>query len=99
MSAFIGSEVIIIIVIIVTQNHCVLCYWQTPGSTKHSPGYRLLTARHVTRPQAEFHDKIDNSDRPFVPKLASKPNALLPLSGKLLFLWMKYVLLCVVINF
>jgi len=52
-----------------------------PSSTKRSPGYRLLTARHITRPQSQFKDKIDNSDRPFVPKITSKPNALKSLTG------------------
>jgi len=60
----------------------LLCDVQlTPTSSKRSPGYRLLTARHVTRPQSQFRDKIDNSDRPFVPKITFKPNALQPLAG------------------
>jgi len=62
-----------------------MCLWfriqTTPASSKRSPGYRLLTARHVTRPQSEFRDKIDNSHRPFVPKITMKPNALRPLAG------------------
>jgi len=53
----------------------------TPASSRRSPGYRLLTARHVTRPQSQFYDKIDNSNRPFVPKIVTKPNALRPLAG------------------
>ena len=31
------------------------------------------------RPQLRWRDEIDNSSRPFVPKLHSKPNAIVPL--------------------
>jgi exosome complex exonuclease RRP6 len=51
----------------------------TPSSASRS-GYRLLTSRHVTRPQINFKDKIDNSSRPFRPKITVKPNACQPLS-------------------
>lgn len=54
-----------------------------PASSKRSPGYCLLTPRHVTRPQSQFRDKIDNSNRPFVPKITYKPNALRPLAESL----------------
>jgi len=55
----------------------------TPASSKRSPGYRLLTARNITRPQSQFRDKIDNSGRAFIPKIVTKPNALRPLAGAL----------------
>jgi len=65
----------------VLWNKLAICVQLTPSSSKRSPGYRLLAARNVTRPQSQFHDKIDNSDRPFVPKIVTKPNALRPLAG------------------
>lgn len=36
----------------------------------------LLTAKNITKPQLMFREKVDNSSRPFVPKIKHKPNAL-----------------------
>jgi len=33
----------------------------------------------TTRPQLRWRDEVDNSERPFIPKLRAKPNALVPL--------------------
>ncbi|NXT80877.1 EXOSX protein, partial [Zapornia atra] len=44
-----------------------------------SETFRLLHAKNISRPQLKFHEKIDNSNTPFVPKLFIKPNALKPL--------------------
>ncbi|KAL7976190.1 hypothetical protein Chor_008287 [Crotalus horridus] len=41
--------------------------------------FRLLHAKNIARPQFKFHEKVDNSNTPFVPKLFIKPNALRPL--------------------
>lgn len=41
---------------------------------------RLVNARVTQRPQIKFHDKIDNSSSPFVPRIKEKPNALKPLA-------------------
>lgn len=43
--------------------------------------YRLLAARNITRPQLKFKDKIDNSNKPFIPQIDYKPNALESLEG------------------
>ena len=51
------------------------------SASKRMP-YRLLAARNIQRPQLKFKDKIDNSSRPFVPKLKEKFNALKSLSGE-----------------
>ncbi|XP_048746314.1 exosome component 10-like isoform X2 [Ostrea edulis] len=45
--------------------------------------YKLLTARNIQRPQLKFRDKIDNENRPFVPRITEKPNALLSLQESL----------------
>ena len=42
-----------------------------------------LAADILTKPQLRWRDKIDNSPRPFVPKLHSKPNAVVPLELRL----------------
>ncbi|KAF0521493.1 exosome complex exonuclease rrp6 [Gigaspora margarita] len=39
----------------------------------------IVYSRNITRPQAKFKDKIDNSGAPFIPKLPNKPNAIIPL--------------------
>nr|XP_056721374.1 exosome component 10 [Euleptes europaea] len=44
-----------------------------------SETFRLLHAKNIARPQLKFHEKVDNSNTPFVPKLFVKPNALKPL--------------------
>ncbi|XP_022335537.2 exosome complex component 10-like [Crassostrea virginica] len=45
--------------------------------------YKLLTARNIQRPQVKFRDKIDNENRPFVPRITEKPNALKSLEESL----------------
>jgi hypothetical protein len=37
----------------------------------------------ANKPQQRWRDEVDNSSRPFVPKLRSKPNAILPLELRL----------------
>ena len=41
---------------------------------------RLLAARNVQRPQLTFSDKIDNSSKPWQPRIKDKPNSLKPLA-------------------
>ncbi|XP_015116855.1 exosome component 10 [Diachasma alloeum] len=43
-------------------------------------GIRLLAAKNIHRPQLSFKDKIDNSAKPWEPRIKDKPNALKPLS-------------------
>jgi hypothetical protein len=38
----------------------------------------VLFAANILRPQLKF-EPIDNSDRPFIPRLTEKPNSLVPL--------------------
>lgn len=43
--------------------------------------FRLLTAKNIARPQANFKVAVDNSSlTPFVPKIKDKPNSLKPLA-------------------
>ncbi|CAG8520332.1 2307_t:CDS:10, partial [Scutellospora calospora] len=44
-----------------------------------SGDFNIVYSRNITRPQAKFKDKVDNSGVPFVPKLPNKPNATVPL--------------------
>lgn len=53
-----------------------------PSSGGSSNNYRLLAARQICRPQSKFSDDIDNRNRPFVPNIRRKPNALKLLEGK-----------------
>ena len=46
-----------------------------------SPVVDLKKKGPIIKPQKSFSDKIDNSYLPFVPKLRSKPNQLVPLPG------------------
>ncbi|XP_012282289.1 exosome component 10 [Orussus abietinus] len=41
---------------------------------------RLLAARNIHRPQLTFKDKIDNSSKPWEPRIKDKPNSLKPLA-------------------
>ncbi|KAL5015456.1 hypothetical protein ScPMuIL_009726 [Solemya velum] len=57
---------------------------KTPTSQNSDvSNYRLLTARNILRPQLKFKDKIDNSNRPFIPQIAFKPNAIQSLEDSL----------------
>ncbi|KAF7387989.1 hypothetical protein HZH66_010756 [Vespula vulgaris] len=48
--------------------------------SKTAQAVRLLTARNIQRPQLTFKDKIDNSLKPWQPKIKDKPNSLKPLA-------------------
>lgn len=41
---------------------------------------RLLAGRNVQRPQLMFKDKIDNTSKPWCPRIKDKPNSLKPLA-------------------
>ncbi|XP_076278935.1 exosome component Rrp6 isoform X2 [Lasioglossum baleicum] len=41
---------------------------------------RLLAGKNIQRPQIMFKDKIDNSSKPWCPKIKDKPNSLKPLA-------------------
>ena len=47
----------------------------------HATSKRRLEVMNIPKPQTEFKDLIDNSNKPFVPLLTTKPNALRPLSA------------------
>ena len=67
------------------------------GTRVSSVALQLTSARHsapaagtapasnmvANKPQQRWRDEVDNSSRPFVPKLRSKPNAILPLELRL----------------
>lgn len=44
------------------------------------PAVRLLAAKNIQRPQLSFKDKIDNSSKPWYPRIKEKPNSLKPLA-------------------
>ncbi|XP_071875872.1 exosome component Rrp6 [Bombus fervidus] len=41
---------------------------------------RLLAGKNIQRPQLTFKDKIDNSSKPWCPRIKDKPNSLKPLA-------------------
>ncbi|KAH0550286.1 exosome component 10 [Cotesia glomerata] len=49
------------------------------AGTKNAQAIRLLAAKNVQRPQLSFKDKIDNSSKPWEPRIKDKPNSLKPL--------------------
>ena len=51
-----------------------------PGQSSASSPVRLLGAKNVLRPQMKFSKLVDNSERPFQPRLSEKPHSLKPLS-------------------
>lgn len=53
---------------------------QLADSAANTQAVRLLTARNIQRPQLTFKDKIDNSLKPWEPRIKDKPNSLKPLA-------------------
>ncbi|KAK0166990.1 hypothetical protein PV327_004445 [Microctonus hyperodae] len=51
----------------------------TTQTNSNAQSIRLLTAKNIQRPQLSFKDKIDNSPKPWMPRIKDKPNALKPL--------------------
>ncbi|XP_067213814.1 exosome complex component 10 homolog [Linepithema humile] len=49
-------------------------------SSDKSDKIRLLAGKNVQRPQLMFRDKIDNSSKPWIPRIKDKPNSLKPLA-------------------
>ncbi|CAG5103539.1 Similar to Exosc10: Exosome component 10 (Mus musculus), partial [Cotesia congregata] len=49
------------------------------AGTQNAQAIRLLAAKNVQRPQLSFKDKIDNSSKPWEPRIKDKPNSLKPL--------------------
>ncbi|XP_031778238.1 exosome component 10 [Nasonia vitripennis] len=49
-------------------------------SSNPAQAVRLLAAKNIQRPQLTFKDKIDNSQKPWEPKIKYKPNSLKPLA-------------------
>lgn len=52
------------------------------GTQSSNPAHavRLLAAKNIQRPQLTFKDKIDNSQKPWQPKIKDKPNSIKPLA-------------------
>ncbi|XP_018374950.1 PREDICTED: exosome component 10 [Trachymyrmex cornetzi] len=46
----------------------------------NSDKVRLLGGKNIQRPQLMFKDKIDNSSKPWMPRIKDKPNSLKPLA-------------------
>ncbi|KAJ8666846.1 hypothetical protein QAD02_008508 [Eretmocerus hayati] len=53
---------------------------QASTDSNASQAIRLLAAKNIQRPQLTFKDKIDNSPKPWQPKIKDKPNSLKPLA-------------------
>ncbi|XP_029159209.1 LOW QUALITY PROTEIN: exosome component 10 [Nylanderia fulva] len=53
---------------------------RTNEGSDSSEKIRLLAAKNVQRPQLMFKDKINNSSKPWMPRIKEKPNSLKPLA-------------------
>ncbi|XP_023327767.1 exosome component 10-like [Eurytemora carolleeae] len=53
---------------------------QKKSENKKDNDVKLLTARNVMRPQVKFKSFIDNTEKPFTPRLKEKPHSKKPLS-------------------
>ncbi|KAI9197268.1 ribonuclease H-like domain-containing protein, partial [Polychytrium aggregatum] len=62
-----------------TQSSPMVVQMSVGGSRNQKKDVTVVHAQNIIRPQLKFEDKIDNSNRPFVRKLAVKHNALRPL--------------------
>lgn len=49
-------------------------------ATENIQSVRLLAGKNIQRPQLTFKDKIDNSSKPWYPRIKDKPNSLKPLA-------------------
>ncbi|XP_076472354.1 exosome complex component 10-like [Babylonia areolata] len=56
-------------------NPAVASWNKKRTSSGGSVPVQLLTAKNIQRPQLSFRDKIDNSNKPFVPVIRHKPHA------------------------
>ncbi|XP_076231525.1 exosome component Rrp6 [Calliopsis andreniformis] len=54
--------------------------YQTTETSDATHSVRLLAGKNVQRPQLMFKDKIDNSSKPWCPRIKDKPNSLKPLA-------------------
>lgn len=48
--------------------------------SENAQSIRLLAGKNIQRPQLMFKDKIDNSSKPWCPRIKDKPNSLKPLA-------------------
>ncbi|CAL1681433.1 unnamed protein product [Lasius platythorax] len=53
---------------------------RTNQGSDSSEKIRLLGGKNIQRPQLMFKDKIDNSSKPWMPRIKEKPNSLKPLA-------------------
>ncbi|XP_064599429.1 exosome complex component 10-like [Liolophura sinensis] len=58
--------------------------WNKKSPSTSGKSYRLLAAHNIKRPQLKFRDKVDNANKPFVPIIRTKPNALQSLADSLM---------------
>lgn len=54
--------------------------YQPSEASDVAQSVRLLAGKNVQRPQLMFKDKIDNSSKPWCPRIKDKPNSLKPLA-------------------
>lgn len=62
------------------KSSIVIAKTKTSSFSNRNEETHVVFGNNIARPQIKFEDKIDNSNRPWVPltKLPSKPNALKP---------------------
>ncbi|CAL7952505.1 unnamed protein product [Xylocopa violacea] len=53
---------------------------QSSRVAENEQSVRLLAGKNIQRPQLTFKDKIDNSPKPWCPRIKDKPNSLKPLA-------------------
>lgn len=69
--------------------------WNPTKSPRVRVPVQVTHAKNIERPQLKFPDPIDNNAAvPFMPKLRTKPNALVPLAERYLLCWYAQVSPC-----
>ncbi|KAL7288501.1 hypothetical protein TKK_0017466 [Trichogramma kaykai] len=61
-------------------NQSVSTRKQTSEATPLKEAVQLLTTGNIQKPQINFEDKVDNSHKPWEPRIKDKPNSLKPLA-------------------
>jgi len=63
----------------IQQTAPVVAKWAQGSPKGGNQKFKMIHAQNILRPQLKFEDKIDNSNKAFIPKIKSKPNAIKPL--------------------
>ncbi|KAL8564918.1 hypothetical protein ACOMHN_019821 [Nucella lapillus] len=65
----------LVLAAITRPNPAVASWNKKRTSTGGSTPMQLMTTKNIKRPQQNFRDRVDNSNKPFIPILRHKPNA------------------------